>query len=510
MAFTETYDVVVYGDTWAAVFAARAAADQKGVRVCLVSPAQSLGGAIRQGLGVIDRGSHGSAGIGYLSEIFFDWLTRAGGQLTGTQYYISPSLMDRFMRDMVGGRPFSLRVIAGSSYYVTSVAKSGAAITSITLSDGSVITGTQFIDASEEGDLAALAGVTMVIGRDGTTDYNEVEAGFHPVPSTFKAIDAYSGGSLLYGVKPYPSMAAGHSDAGVQCYTFRCCVTRNPAERLPWPKPAGYDPDLFELQRRLNATNLANANWAPIREQPTIDGRIDINGEWGIPDQWDYPGANVTTRANIATKIYNQQFGWYWFLANDPSVNVSIRNYMNQFGPVRGEFMNSPYSSGVPYQVYRRTTRRMIGQYVMTRADTKRASDGGTPTKTHPIAMHYYSIDSHTVQILEYTSGGQPGIIYDGINNDLSLDRSVVPYQLPWEAILPNFSECSNLQVPVCASMSDVANASMRIDLHKANGASAAGCAAALCIKNAVALSGLSYATLSAALVAKGQVLSYP
>ena len=57
-------------------------------------------------------------------------------------------------------------------------------------------------------------------------------------------------GSLLAGVEA-EAPPSGSADDRVMPSSYRACVTNDPANRVPWPRPAGYDPAQFELLVRL-------------------------------------------------------------------------------------------------------------------------------------------------------------------------------------------------------------------------------------------------------------------
>ena len=122
----------------------------------------------------------------------------------------------------------------------------------------------------------AKAGVSYVVGRESRAHYDEPLAGFHPMPvraqsaaimasecpcvggkgphyvhgtpAEISARDA--AGRLIPGVVEGKS-AAGDADRLTQSYNFRLVVTRDPANRVPFPKPARYDPARYVLLRRL-------------------------------------------------------------------------------------------------------------------------------------------------------------------------------------------------------------------------------------------------------------------
>ena len=60
---------------------------------------------------------------------------------------------------------------------------------------------------------------------------------------------------------------AGDEDAGdgnIMTYSFRLCLTTNPQNRVPMPKPDNYDPARFEVIRRyLKAGGNSNHQGSP-------------------------------------------------------------------------------------------------------------------------------------------------------------------------------------------------------------------------------------------------------
>ena len=105
----------------------------------------------------------------------------------------------------------------------------------------------------------ALAGVSFHVGREASTVYDESlngvqtdQAMYHQlqpgVDPYVKPGDPASG--LLPGVLPGPPAADGSGDQRVQAYCFRMCMTDCPENRIPFEKPAGYDPLRYELLLR--------------------------------------------------------------------------------------------------------------------------------------------------------------------------------------------------------------------------------------------------------------------
>jgi len=57
-------------------------------------------------------------------------------------------------------------------------------------------------------------------------------------------------GSLVPGVEA-DAPPAGSADDRVMPSSYRACVTNDPANRAPWPRPPAYDAAQFELLVRL-------------------------------------------------------------------------------------------------------------------------------------------------------------------------------------------------------------------------------------------------------------------
>jgi hypothetical protein len=499
---TETYDAVGYGNTAAAVFSACAKVAGGAQKVALVTPQTHFGGILSNGLGSIDIGRYGTRGIGFMSDEFFRRLASYSGSRLRLGRN-SPSNIEMALNSMLK----DYGVIARTGYQLASVLKTGTVLNSFTATDGTVFAGSQFSDETEDGDLAKAAGVTMRVGRESQAEYGESLAGFYPNPDTFVPLDCYDGnGNIIYGFSPYPATAFGDADGGVQSYGFRLCITQDVENKKAWPKPAGYDPSLFEYLRRINERNLQNPSWKPFGAAACVDGKFDMNADFGIPRQWEWPDATPARRAEILQLIYAEQAGWLWFLANDASVHPDVRSYVNSWGPCLDELVDSSVSaSGWPSEPYVRTSRRMVGQYVQKQSDVQ-----VNITKTDSIAVGFYSIDIHINRRLAYQKDGVPGFIIDSVGYSEDGDaRQVQPYQIPLRCILPQAADCSNLVVGVASSYSSVAMGSGRIDIHKANQAAAGGFLQGRCIATGQALNAYSVPDLQSRLVALGQVISY-
>jgi hypothetical protein len=370
--------------------------------------------------------------------------------------------------------------------------------------DGAVFVGKAFIDATYEGDLMAAAGVGYTVGRESTQQYGEKWNGvqtevFHHAHHFKQKIDPYKipgnpSSGLLPEVSAAPSGNKGDGDNKIQAYCYRLCMSANPENSIPFPKPEGYDPKRYEILSRLFA-----AGWRDVF--PKFDAvpnkKTDTNNHGPYSSDFiggnhDYPDASYVRRKEIILEHERYQKGYLYFMANDSSVPKEIQQQFNTYGLAKDEFIEN---GGWPYQLYVREARRMLGDFVMTEKDAL-----GKTTIAKPIGMGSYSLDSHNTQ--RYVTS--EGYIQNEGDIGVKPDRA---YSIDYGAILPKEKECSNLLVSVCVSSSHIAYGSIRMEpVFMILGQSAA-MAAAMAIDKKIPVQQLSYVELEKALLAAGQVL---
>lgn len=523
------YDVVVYGGTSAGVIAA-VQAKRMGKSVVIVGPDRHLGGLSSGGLGWTDTGN--KAVIGGLARDFYHrvwreyekpetwkWQPRSeyGNRGQGTpaidganrtMWVFEPHVAETVFEDYV--REFQIPVQRDEWLdRERGVEKSGTRIVRITMLSGKSYRGKVFIDASYEGDLMAAAGVDYHVGREANSVYGETLNGVQtgvlhhrhhfgvlktPISPYVVPGDPSSG--LLPRISPDPPGEFGSGDRRVQAYCYRVCLTDHPDNRIPFPKPEGYDPRQYELLLRIFEAGwdevFAKFDRIPNRKTDTNNHGPMSTDNIGM--NYDYPEASYERRREILKEHETYQKGWFYFIVNDPRVPKRFRDEMSRWGLPKDEFVDN---GGWPHQIYVREARRMIGAYVMTENNLTRRRE--TPDS---VGMGSYSIDSHNVQRYVTPEGH--------VQNEGDIYGRIAPYTIAYGALVPKKQQCENLLVPVCVSSSHIAFGSIRMEpVFMILGQSAAT-AAALAIDRGTAVQDVPYALLRERLLADGQVLEWP
>jgi hypothetical protein len=385
------------------------------------------------------------------------------------------------------------------------VTKEGPRIVSIRMESGRVFAGQMFIDATYEGDLLAVAGVSYTVGREANRQYGETLNGVQVrnaihhqiapgVDPYVKPGDPASG--LVPGVHAGPPGEEGSADRRVQAYCFRMCVTDSPENRVPFEKPASYDEREYELLFRNFEAGEKRIPWAPTMMP---NRKTDTNNNYGfstdyIGRSYDWSDGNYETRDRIFAEHLQYQRGLMWTLANHPRVPEPIRQEVGRWGNCRDEFAEL---GGWSHQLYVREARRMIGPVVMTQHHCQ-----ARETVSDPVGLAAYTMDSHNVQ--RYVDG-------DGkVRNEGDVQvGGFPPYGISYRSLTPRESECTNLLVPVCLSATHIAYGSIRMEpVFMVLGQSAAT-AACLAIDDQVSVQRVDYAKLRERLLADQQILTW-
>ncbi|MCK5941080.1 MAG: FAD-dependent oxidoreductase [Planctomycetes bacterium] len=522
---THAADIVIYGCTSAGI-AAAVQARRMGCTVVVVGPDRHLGGLSAGGLGWTDSGN--KAVIGGIAREFYQrvfahyaddaawrWQRRQdyGNRGQGaaaidgearTMWIFEPHVAEQVFEDLVAEHGLAVHRDQWLDRDGGVELRDGR-ITAIRMLSGRRYEGARFVDATYEGDLMAAAGVGYVVGREANSRYGETLNGVQTrraVSHQFdRPVDPYvvpgdpSSGLLprIHGGAPG---VEGSGDHRVQAYCFRTCMTDHPGNRVPFPRPAGYDAREYELLLRYLQTGGRGVfdKFDPIPNRKTDTNNHGAFSFDNIGRNYDYPDADYARRREIVEEHRVYQQGLLWFLANDPRVPADVRERMSRWGLAADEFVDNAHW---PHQLYVREARRMVADWVQT----ERHLRGAAPTP-RPIGMGSYNMDSHNVQryVDEHGHARNEG--------DIQVHPGG-PYPVDYGAITPKRSECRNLLVPVCLSSSHIAYGSIRMEpVFMILGQSAAT-AAALSIEQRVAVQDLDYQRLAARLRADGQVLAF-
>jgi len=506
----ERVDVCVYGGTAAGVVAARTAA-RLGKSVLVLQPGTTLGGMTTAGLGWTDYGKQHV--IGGASRQFYCDAGKFYGKQT-EEWLFEPraaqSVIDGYARDL----PVRL------CQFLQGVEVEAGRIRRIRLMGGLVVEAKMFIDATYEGDLLAGAGVSYTAGREANHVYGETINGVqvHAKHQFSHAVDPYvvpgdpSSGTLPY-VNARDAASDGSGDARIQAYNFRVCMTDDPALKVDFAAPEGYNPRDFELARRWFTCEkddwndqLPNYEGRPeglIRKFDVLTPRTasghyktDTNNHGPVSSDfiganYAWPEADYAERERIFQAHVRYQQGLYHFLATDPVVPERYRAVYARFGLPRDEFAETGHW---PHQLYVREARRMVSDYVLTEHDTQHRRK-----PEDPVGMGSYAMDSHNCQ--RFVRDGR--VLNEG---DVQMPPAG-PYPVSYRSIVPRRGECENLLVPVCVSASHIAYGSVRMEPVFMVLAESAAVAASQAIDRGCRVQDVPYAALRGILDASAQIL---
>ncbi len=212
-----------------------------------------------------------------------------------------------------------------------------------------------------------------------------------------------------------------------------------------------------------------------------------------IGASWDFPAASYRRQAEIWSDHYSYEAGFFYFLANDPSVPKPLRDEVNSYGLAKDEFVAE---NGWPFQLYIREGRRMLGEYVMTQKDI--TTD---VKKADTIGMGSYQSDSHHVRRIPTDDGA--------VENEGEQYVLTVPYEIPYRVMLPKKQDVENLLVPpVCFSASHVAYSTIRMEPQYMILGQASGVAAAIAVREDKPVADISLSELQAKLREGKSILS--
>ncbi|MBZ4189438.1 FAD-dependent oxidoreductase [Niabella beijingensis] len=505
------FDIVVYGATPAGITAAVAAA-REGRSVALIEPLAIAGGMMSGGLAFSDSNQMFRSMLGGLFEEFHQRVEKVYAdrgivlnyrvQEKDTRHWTyEPHVAELVFNGLL--KEAGVQVFLNET--LTTVTTRRKAIEQLKTTSGKSYKGTVFIDASYEGDLMAAAKVSYRVGRESREEFGESLAGAAYPKQAVAAM------ALNAQQKPLPLIsgttlpAAGAGDHRIMTYSFRLCLSEDPANSVPFTAPEGYDADRYELFRRYY--RIAPESGIPLDLYPIPGNKLDGNNGIGrqlssglVGENWDYPDAGPQRRKEIWKQHVTYTQGLLYFLMTDPAVPEAVRMRMKKMGYAKDEFALYDH---FPPVLYVREARRMEGAYFLTQKDILENKE-----KPDPIGVGSFPIDSHDCQRIATPGGGfiNEGTIFPA---ETRVGARGIAYQIPYRCMLPKAEECTNLLVPVCASSSHVAFSSLRVEPAWMVMGESAGIAAAVAVENRVTVQKVDTTQLATRLKAKGQVLHF-
>jgi hypothetical protein len=510
-----TYDVVVVGATPGGIMAAVAAA-RAGRSVVLLERGGHVGGLPANGLGATDIGTRGATGglfLEFVRRVRRHYVERYGPESDQVRdcsdgYHFEPHVAEDVFEAMLAEQNDRLLVLRRRPFDAEpkDVRVEVGAVIAVRVRD--LASGATewyeakvFIDATYEGDLAAAAGCEYRVGREAREEFGEAMAG--------RLYKAWGG--------PVGPGSTGQADNAIQAFNFRLCLTKNPDDRVPVPRPARYDRSEFlplaEDIREGRTTGpprtgdqVAALFWDSIGRvlnPVTIpNGKVDANNQHlnflssDLPEEnWPWPTSGWDWRDRFAERLRDYTLGLVWFAQNDPAVPEAVREKCREWGLARSEFADNGH---FPRQVYVREGRRVVGEYWFTARDAVPTTPKGRPpVHADSITASHYSLDSHAVRKRE------PGRVHlDGF-----FSSPTRPYTVPYGVIVPK--RVDGLLTPVPVSGTHVGFSTLRMEPCWMALGEAAGEAAALAIETNVPPRRVATPELQRRLLRRGAVLIY-
>lgn len=519
-------DQVIYGWTLQGALCAYEAARQ-GLDVALVGgwddhTLDDLGGVSGGGLGAGDI-DYAGAISGVMDRVLKRAFMVAG---TGSGYNFAPATMNLAVRELLDkartGYSGTITLYEANgivSAQTESLIEDERRITSIRCADGTVFEAEYFADASYEGDLAYIAGVTTTYGTGtaGTgveeiggfvgrvteeTDYGANGDGPQATNTNFDISPYVVAGNpasgLLPGVQPDGGWVKGEEMKTVQAYCFRQTFTINTTRMRPLPtvEPDGYDPTRYTILDRYFTTavglGLTPTKDNLFRDVPLADNYRDFNNSSYLTTDMYESGTRfvqaATYRQRRALKDEFMSFteGLIYHLWTSPSSTVTpaIRTVLNGYSYACDHYLD-PGPNDKLYQastLYVREARRIIGELVWTANDLI-ATDGTVPRSTRTVACASYAADSHNHFLYADTSTGT-AIIRGANHMFFSVNGVNKISPLPREIFLPKREEAANLCVLFAGSWTHVAHGSIRMEFTSGQAAQSFGMLSAIAHEN--------------------------
>ena len=446
-------DVLVVGATPCGISASIAAA-RCGSDVVLADMTEHMGGMMANGLGRTDIGPRYTiAGIfkEFVDNVYAHYVRPYGPDSQQVKdcsngYYFEPSVAENTFNEMVKAEK---RIKLKYHYRPDSIFMYKDRIYGVTFLDTKHNKRVQVragvvIDATYEGDIAAMAGVPYRIGRESREEFGEPYAGVLYMNH--------------YGRMVLPG-TTGEADKRVQAYNFRLCLTRNPDNRVLPDKPKYYNrTEYLQVLESIRASRLKTIKDV-LNIEPLPNGKSDVNNtpksliSTDLPEEnYAYPEASYELRDKIVERHKQYTLGLIYFLQNDAEMPDALKAQCREWGFAKDEY---PDNGNFPRQIYVREARRIRGLYDFTMHDAMLAPGMlRTPIQYDSIACGGYAMDSHATRKFDGHDETMEGFFY--------LGGMTQPYQIPYRVMVPQ--QIDALLVPGAASGTHIGFGTLRME----------------------------------------------
>lgn len=488
-AISDEYDVVIYGNTVAALAAAIQTSRMKKT-VAIVFPGYTLGGSTTSGLGWTD--SKDGKTIGGIAREFYekvydyyqeddawkyetrdDYLAKkiyaqpgwAIDEKNKVQWTFEPKVAEEIWEKWIKDEDIPVFRNESIERSSSSVVKDGTRIVSFQTLTGSVFSAKMFIDAGYEGDLMETAGIPYRVGRESREEYGESAAGvLIDTWNEFPGFDPYAKrksprSGLIPGIQRVirdVDSTNGTGDSRLQSYNYRLSLTKLDENQIPFFKPPGYNESHYEILFRYIESGYSGPFFT-YQLMPNL--KTDTNAKGQVST--DLIGGNFDSESNYAEYSYEERKkvalkhkvwaqGLFWTLANHRRIPRGIKMSVGKWGYAKDEWIKN---DNWPHEIYIREGRRMNGVYTMTQDDIQNPSS--TPNDTL-VGIGSYTLDVHQVE----------RVVVDGRLHIEGLVHIPVqsPFNIPFGAIIPRSQHATNFLNPVTLSCTHVALSAVRME----------------------------------------------
>jgi hypothetical protein len=493
-------------------FTAAIQASRLGKSVVLIEPTGHPGGMLVEGLGKDIR--FGSACvIGGIPREFYIAIEQYYGlqaEFNNPKWYskYEPSVAEEIIELMLEKEKNITIIRKTRIKEQNGVEKKGNKITRVLLENGIDIEANVYIDASIEGHLLHLAGITTATIREGNNKYGETLNGVQE-ENTFRQfsikVDPYiiegdSTSGLIKTIQYGRLGNHGEPSKYIQGFCYRMCLTKEKNNLIPITKPENYNPDRYEIYRRYLKKGGKLFKPQPNRQ----NGKTDI-GSWHdlsanlYGENWEYPTGSYKTQDSIIKYHRDFTIGLLWFFQNDTSVDSLTRANWEGWGLPKDEFTDNEHW---PRRLYIRSARRMVSDYIITEHNT---SINTLDTVSDPVAIAWWPPDMHHARRIV-----RNGYIYNEGFTHVAGNKNWKPFKISYKATVPKKVECTNIITPTCLSSSYVGYGSIRIVPTYMILGQSTGAAAAISIDEKITVQDVSYDILEKVLLNNNQVLKIP